>query len=143
MADPVTGAFAMKAASAAFSGLSAYGAAQGEKKAAEVNAYIGRTRAIQTDTNARAGLNDELGTFRATAGAMGGRPGVGVLEMMREIRDVRERERRIESGNRMSEAADYRMRAKNAGARGKAGLVGGAIKAGPSVYDLVQYTRGP
>lgn len=116
-------------------GLAAHGKAQGEKQMAENNAYIGRTRAIQTDVSAREGLNAELGTLRATLAANGQRPTVGTQGVFDELRKVRSRDRRIEYGNRMQEAADYRMQAKNAGKAGTAALLGGLIKAGPSMFE--------
>jgi len=137
--DPVTGAFAAKAAVSGAKGLAAFSQARSEKQRAEVNAYIGRTRAIQTDTAARANLDDELGNFRAVAAAQGGGMNVGVLEMMQELRNVRERERRIGSGNRMSEARDWDARARNAGRAGTAALLSGAVGAAPSLFDLYEY----
>ena len=116
-------------------GIGAYGKAQGEKQMAENNAYIGRTRAIQTDVSARDGLNAELGTLRATLAGNGQRPTVGTQGVFDELRKVRSRDRRIEYGNRMQEAADYRMQAKNAGKAGGAALLGGFMKAGPSLFE--------
>lgn len=125
----------LSAGNAVAGGISAYGKAQGEKQIAENNAYIGRTRAIQTDVSARDGLNAELGTLRATLAGNGQRPTVGTQGVFDELRKVRSRDRRIEYGNRMSEAADYRMQAKNAGKAGGAALLGGLMKAGPSLFE--------
>lgn len=142
MADPVTLSLGAKAASGVFAGMSARSRAKAEQKQAEVNAYIGRTRAIQTDTVARANMDAELGSFRAASAAMG-RPGVGVLDMMREITDIRERERRIEVGNRMQESRDYAMAGRNAQMAGRTAMVGGLLQAAPSIFDLGDYARGP
>lgn len=125
----------LSAGSAVAGGIGAYGAAQGEKQMAENNAYIGRTRAIQTDVSAREGLNAELGTLRATLAANGQRATVGTQGVFDELRKVRSRDRRIEYGNRMSEAAGFRMQAKNAGKAGTQALLGGLIKAGPSLFE--------
>jgi hypothetical protein len=138
MADPVTMALGSKAATAAFTGLSGRSQARAEQKQAQQNAFIGRTRAIQTDTVARANLDSELGTFRANAAAMG-RPGVGVLEMMREITSVRDRERRIEVGNRMQESRDYAQEGRNARVRGRTAMASGVLQAAPSLFDLYEY----
>ena len=137
--DPVTASFALKAGSAAASGLAGFGQAKAEKKQAEINAFIGRTRAIQTDAEARNGLNSELGSMRNVMGANQQKAGVGTFDMMQELRDIRGRERRINVGNRNSEAASSRMQAKAAGGRAMGSLIGGAIKAGPSLFTLYDY----
>lgn len=130
-------------ASIAGAGLGAVGtmqAAKAEKAQAERNAFIGRTRALQTDTAAREGMNDELATMRATL-ASNGQSG-GAFEIMRALRETRGRERRIEVGNRMQEVADWRMQGRNAMAKGRAGAMTGLMKAGPSLFDLYQLNRG-
>ena len=143
MGDPViTGPLLLKAGGAIFSGVSAMQSAKAEKQQAEINSYIGRTRAIQTDVNARAGIESELGTIRATLAANQQQPGVGTLEVLKELRGVRGRERRIDFANRMQEAADWRMAGKNAGKKASAALAGGFIGAGPSLFDLYQYQSG-
>lgn len=137
MADPVTAiALGAQAVGGIAGGMAGRAEAEGERKRAEINAYIGRTRALQTDTVARQNMESELGSFRAAFGGM--TPNVGALELLNEIRDMRGRERRIEVGNRMSEAADWRMQAANAGVRGRAAMIGGFMKAGPSLFDLAQ-----
>ena len=143
MGDPVTMALGAQAGSSIFGGLAGAAEAKGEKKRAEINSYIGRTRAIQTDTEARVGLNDELATMRATFAANGQRPGVGTLQIFNEVRKQRSRERRIDYGNRMAEVADWKMQGKNAQAKASAAFMGGIIGAGPSLFDLYQYKKGP
>lgn len=131
-----TAATALSAGSAIAGGLADFGAAQGAKQAAEINAYIGRTRAMQTDVSARQGLNDELATIRTTLAANGQRQNVGTAAVMNELRGVRGRERRIEFGNQMQAAADYKTQARNAGRQGTFALGSGFLKAGPSLFDL-------
>lgn len=124
---------------AASAGLGAIGTMQGakaEKAQAERNAFIGRTRALQTDIAARDGLNDELATMRATLGS-NGQPG-GAFELMRALRQTRGRERRIEVGNRMQEASDWRMQGKNALSQGRWKAATQLASAGPSMFDLYQ-----
>ena len=133
-------ALGAQAGSSIFGGLAGAAEAKGEKKRAEINSYIGRTRAIQTDTEARVGLNDELATMRATFAANGQRPGVGTMAIFNEVRS---RERRIDYGNRMAEVADWKMQGKNAQAKASSAIMGGIIKAGPSLFDLYQYKKGP
>lgn len=130
-------ATALPAIGAVASGL----AANAEGKAAEeqnrINAHIGKTRAIQTDAQAREGLNAELGSLRAAFAANGQRPTVGSEAIFNEMRRVRGRERRVEFGNRMAEASAYNMAAQNARSQGRMGLLGGIIKAAPSVFDVM------
>jgi len=134
-------ALALEAAAPIMTGIAGYQEAQGQKQQAEINAYIGRTRAIQTDTSSREGLNSQLANMRATFAANGQKPGVGAMEMLKEARRVSGRDRRIQYGNRMQEAADWKMAAKNAGNSGKNALLGGFIKAGPSLFDLYDYYK--
>tara|TARA_R100001086_G_C11607264_1_gene194863 strand:+ start:21 stop:461 length:441 start_codon:yes stop_codon:yes gene_type:complete len=112
-----------------------------EAEQAEVNSFIGRTRAIQTDQAARRGLNEELGTLRAALGVNQESPSVGTFEIMQELRDTRDRERRIEVGNRMLESRDFGRQAQNLRARGSASLFGGFLRAGPSLFDLADYNN--
>lgn len=130
-------------ANAASGVLGAVGTMQGakaEKAQAERNAYIGRTRAIQTDTSAREGLNDELATMRATLAA--NNQSGGAFEIMRALRETRGRERRIDVGNRMTEASDFRMQGRNALARGRSKAASQLASAGPSLFDLYQLRQG-
>lgn len=135
------GALLAKAAGPILGGIGAYSEAQGVKQQAEINSFIGRTRAIQTDEAARSGLESELAAMRNTFAANGQTPGVGTFEIMKELRKTRGQERRIAFGNRMQEAADYRLAAKNAGSEGKFALLGGIAKAGPSLFDFYDYAR--
>lgn len=114
--------------------------AKAEKAQAERNAYIGRTRAIQTNASSREGLNDEMATMRATLAANG--QGGGAFELMQALRRTREGERRIEVGNRNREASDWRMQGRNAMARGRAGAMSSLFSAAPSMFDLYQLRTG-
>lgn len=126
------------AGSAVASGVSAYAAGKADEEANRINAYIGRTRAMQTDATARENLDTELGTLRATFAANGQRPTVGTAEIFNELRRVRSRDRRIEFGNRMQEASAYNIAANNARSSARAGLWGGMAKAAPSVMDYLE-----
>lgn len=136
-----TAATGLQAFTAIAGGLSAAGQASGEKTRAENNAYIGRTRAMQLDTNARTDLGSELATLRSTLSANGQGVNVGTMEVMKDLRGTRSRERRIEFGNQMQQAADWRMEAKNAGAKRTGAMLGGLINAGPSILDLYELKR--
>lgn len=137
--DPITPALFLKAAIPITQGIMGAAQAKSQKERAEANAYIGRTRAIQTDASARFGLSDELSTMRNAFGGAGQAPGVGTLEIMRELRRTRDSERRVNYGNRMSEAADYRAQARGYGGAATASMLGGFIKAGPSLFDIYDY----
>lgn len=139
MIGPVAGALVAQAGGSILGGLAGSAEAKGEKKRAEINTYIGRTRAIQTDVEAREGLESELGTMRAALAQNGQRQNVGTMALFNELRRVRGRERRIEYGNRMAEAADWKMAAKNAKAKASGALIGGIIKAAPSMFSLYDY----
>lgn len=140
--EPATAALAIQAGTAIAGGLSGRAEAKGEQKKAEINSYIGRTRAIQTGRAELDNLNSDLGTLRAAMGANQQSMNVGTLAFVDELRKTRDRERRINVGNRNAEAADYRMAGKNAEAKGKRALIGGALKAGPSMFDLYQLGTG-
>lgn len=130
-----------QAGASVMSGMAGMQAARGEAERARVNSYIARTRGMQADTTARHGLEDELASMRAAFGAMGGNPNVGTMEMMNELRSVRDRERRIDQGNHRAEAADWRMQGRNARAQGGAALVGGLARAAQPAFDLFQLRR--
>jgi hypothetical protein len=137
----VVGAYAMQAGSALLKGRAGRAVAAGEKERAETNAYIGRTRAIQTSAEMSADLNSELASMRAVFAANQQRPGVGTFEVMKELRDVRSRERRIAYGNEMAGVYDAQMEARNAKARGRAAMLGGIAEAAGPAFDLYNYAR--
>jgi hypothetical protein len=139
--EPVTASLALSAASAGAQGIAGYQKAKGEQERAGINSYVGRTRALQTDTIGREELESEIGSVRNAFAANGQTPGVGTLEVIQELRRVRDRERRIQVGNRNSEAADWRMQGRNAGSAARASLFGGVINAAPSLFDLYDYKR--
>ncbi len=131
-------ALGLGAASSFTQGLAGAAAASGEQQRANINSYIARTRAVQTDTVSRQEMESELGTTRAALGANGQGLNVPVLQLLRDIRTTRERERRIQTNNQNTQAADYRLQGRNASARGSAAVVGGLVRAGPSLFDLAQ-----
>lgn len=133
-----TAATVASAVTAGATGITGYQAAKGEQLRADVNSYIGRTRAIQTGEAAGRNLNSELAQVRTALGANQQRPNVGVFEVLNEIRTTRDRDRRIEVGNRMSEAADWRIQSQNAKSAARGSLWQGIGKAAPSIFDLYQ-----
>lgn len=139
--NPAVGSFALQAGSGLLEGMAGRRAAMAEKQRADNNAFIGRTRAIQTSTAMREDLNSELGTMRAVMATNGQRPNVGTFEMMRELRDVRSRERRIAYGNEMMGVYDQQMASRNAQDAGRAAMIGGITKAAGPLMDLYSYKR--
>lgn len=133
-----TAALGLKAATGIFSGLSSYRKAQGLKQDAEANAFIGRTRAIQTDTDARQGLDSELGEIRSALAANGQPQNVGTLEIMKDLRSTRDRERRINFANRMQESRSFSQQAQGYGQQARLGLVTNFARSGQSLFDLYQ-----
>lgn len=131
-------ALGFSAASSVASGLMGRAQAKSQEEGARINSFIGRTRALQTDTNARRSLNEELGSLRSILAANGQAPSVGTFEVMQSLRDTRDRERRVEFGNRMSESADFRRQAQNFRSRGRGAMFKGFVGAGPSLFDLYQ-----
>lgn len=115
--------------------------AEAERKQAEINAKIGETRAWQTDTVARQDMESDLGTARAVMGANAQRPNVGTFEMLRGIRDTKNRERRIQYGAQMQQAQDFRTQADNIRQKSRWIMPRSLMKAGPSIFDLYQTMR--
>lgn len=138
LAKVATGA---KIAGGLFSAVSGYQSAKAEQEHAKINAYIGRTRAIQTDTAARTGLNQELADVRSVLAANQQGAGVGVFEMLDQIREERGRARRIEFGNRMQEVGDWNRRAAGAGVAARGALIGGIARTVPSMFDMYELYR--
>lgn len=111
------------------------------KRQAENNAFIGRTRALQTDASARSGLESELGTMRAIMGANNQGMNVGTFEMFRGLRANRDRERSVAYANQMQEAAGFRAQARAAGTSQALALPVGLARTGQSIFDLYQLRK--
>lgn len=129
---------AIQVASAVASGVSGFMAAQGEKKRAEINAYIGRTRAIQTGNVARQNLESELGSYRSVLAGNGSPMDSANYDLLSEVRKIRERERRIGVANEMSGVYDQQLAAKNAGAKAFGSLISGFGRAAMPLSNLIQ-----
>lgn len=137
--DPISGAaLAAKATTPILGALGARQQAGAAQDQANINAYIGRTRALQSDTVSRQSLDSDIGSMRAAMGANGQRPNVGTFEMFKKFRETKGRERNIEFGNNMLQSAQFRTEAANAGAEKNLALPLGVTKAGPSLFDIYQ-----
>lgn len=139
--NPVVGSLALQAGSGFLEGMAGRRAAMAEKQRADNNAFIGRTRALQTSAAMRQDLNSELASMRAVMATNQQRPNVGTFEMMRELRDTRARERRIAYGNEMMGVYDQQTVARNAKAEAGAATLAGITKAAGPLMDLYQYKR--
>lgn len=137
MADPISFGLALKAGADVAGGIAGMQEARGEQQRAEINAYIGETRAIQTDTMHRRNLETELGEIRAAFGANGQRMISGNLDLMNEAREIRNRDRRINTANERRTAMDWQIAGRNAAARGRGALFAGVGSAAPSLFDLI------
>lgn len=113
-------------------------AAKASEIQANANAEIGKTRAAQTDTVSRQNLESELASMRAAIGANGQSLNAGTGVLFSELRKTRNRERRIDVSNANLQAADARMQAQGYGMERRANLIGGLVKSGPSIFDLLQ-----
>lgn len=127
-----------QAGSSILGGIGARQEAKAQQKQAEINAYIGKTRAMQTDTAAREGLSAELANFRTVMATNAQKAGVGTFKVAQDLRDVRGRERRVDVANRNQEASSYKMQAQAYAAQGRNALITGIGKSIPSLYDMYQ-----
>lgn len=132
---------ASSAAAPLFGAMAARREADIQQQHADLNAKIGETRAIQSDTTARAGMEADLGAARAVFGANGQTPNVGTLELLNDIRETRGRERRIQYGTLMQQADDYRTQAENYRRQGSLALPLGLSRASPSLFSLYELMR--
>lgn len=125
MGEPVSTAFLLKGGASVLGGVSAYSRAMGEKRRAEVNAYIGKTRAINTTADSAEALMSNLATLRTTFAANGQRPSVGNSAIFDDLIRTSGREGRIAAGNDMSAFYDWGRQAANARVTAMSGLIGG------------------
>jgi len=142
---PVVGSLIAQAGSSLLQGKAGRAQAMAEKQRADNNAFIGRTRAIQTDTAARTSLDGEIANMQTVLATNQQKSGVGTFEMMRELRDVRSRERRVAFSNEMAGVYDQQAASRNALAEGRASSLSGLVgAAGPSseLYGMWRKKRG-
>ena len=139
MGDPVTLSLIFGAASAGAQGIAASQQANAEREKAEINAYIGKTRAIQTGAGLSESLASELATMRAAVAGNGQGRGQGAFTLFQSLNTIRSREKQVAVANENQTAADWRYEAKAAGSRGRAALGMGLVNSAPSMFDLWQY----
>lgn len=105
------------------------------------NADIGRTRAAQSDTVSRLNMESELASLRSALGANGQPMNSGTASLFSELRATRGRERRIDVSNAFNQSADYSAQARSYRMQGTGALLGGLVKAAPSVFDLMELRK--
>jgi hypothetical protein len=127
---------AFSVASPILQGIAAKQAGEAAAKQSDINAYIGRTRAMQSDTVSRQNMESELGTARAAIRANQQGGSVGTFELLRDLRETRGRERRIERGSYMQQVWDFESQARNSRRKGAWGIPMGVARAVPSILDL-------
>lgn len=163
--DPGTLALAAKAGQSIFAGLGAMQRAQAVRQNEEwrraeaqaieqrerANMQIAETRANQTDATSRESLESELSSMRAALSANNAGGSVATLGILNDVRNLRDRERRIRTNNELARRDDFAMRAQNAGLRASAagsraraaggqgtfGLLSGVIGAAPSLFKML------
>lgn len=134
-------ALAAQAAGPILGGLQAKQAGDAQQAQAEINAKAARTRAAQVDTQARRGLESELGEIRAALGANEQRANVGTLAYTDDLRKESNRTRRIQVGNENQAADDYRTAGRVAASNGRMGLLSGIARSGPSLFNFYNSVR--
>lgn len=115
--------------------------ADDQARQADINAYIGKTRAIQTDVDARRGLESELSTMRATFASNNQRPNSATAMMMGELRTARNDERRINVANANQVAGDYMTSADNNRKAGRRAATIGFVRAVPNMFSLIDLKK--
>ncbi len=121
-----------------FAGFGEMQQARALRKQEELNARVADLRAMQTETAARQGLEAELGSIAAAFQANGARPNVANLEIINDIRRIRDRETRIAVGNERQRADDFRRQGAAYRSSGRIAAASGLIKGAPSLFDLLE-----
>lgn len=115
--DPVTlsiAGLALQAGTAAASGIGAMRAAAGEKEKAEINAFIGKTRAMQVGSSARFDTESEVGSIRSALAANGAKMDASSFDLIGGVRNIRENSRRVDIANEKMGIYDNVLNARNA-----------------------------
>lgn len=134
MGDPVTMALGAQAIGKIAGGVGDYQNAKLQKQQAEDNAYIGRTRAMQTDAISRETLNRDLGSIRAGLASSGQGVNLGSGALMDAYRTASSQQRAISYGNAMTQSYQYQQQAN--GIHPGLSLISGFAGAAPSMFSL-------
>lgn len=128
-------ALAFQGGSAILGGIASAQQQRAMREQERVNAEWGKIRANQSDTAARQGIEGDIASARAVFNANDAGMNTGTLGVLEEIRRVRGRDRRINTANHMRESYDASRRA--ASYRPGLAMLGGIMKAGPSLFELM------
>lgn len=134
-------ALAAQAGSSIAEGQAKKAEAEDQARQADINAYIGKTRAIQTDVDARRGLESELSTMRATFASNNQRPNSATASMMGELRTARNDERRINVANANQVAGDYMTSADNSRKAGRRAATIGFVRAASNMFSMIDLKK--
>lgn len=126
----------LSAGSAIMQGMAGASQARAEQKREEINAYIGKTRAMQTQTAGRDSLEQEVSSMRSVLGANGQGGDSAAFDLIQRVRDIRRGETRTRFGAEMAGVADHQMAAANAGQRATGAMLAGFGNALPSLFDF-------
>ena len=124
------------AGSAIMKGMAGASQARAEQEREEINAYIGKTRAMQTQTAGRDSLEQEVSSIRSVLGANGQGGDSAAFDLIQRVRDIRRGENRVRFSAEMAGVADHRMAAANAGNAATASMLSGFANALPSLFDF-------
>lgn len=137
MAEPVTGtALALNAVGSIAGGMAGASEAKAAQLQAQTNAFIGETRALQTDAAAREGMESELAQARAAIGVGG--LNSGTFGFLSDIREKRGRGRSIAVGNERAQARDQALRASVLGRSARFSMLGGVLGAAPNIFSVAE-----
>lgn len=128
----------LSAGSAIMQGVAQSQQHRAEAEREEVNAYIGKTRALQTQVAGRDSLEQEVSSMRSVLGANGQGGDSAGFDLIQRVRDVRRGENRIRFSNEMSGVYDHQMAADNQRTAATGALIGGFGRALPSLFDYAQ-----
>jgi hypothetical protein len=121
-------------------GIADYQSAAAAKQQAQINAYIGKTRAIQTDGQARETLNRNLGSLRAGLASAGQGVNLGSAFLFDSYRKASSDQRSIDYGNAMSQSLTYKSQARTI--HPGMAFLAGAGQAAPSLFGLYDSLKG-
>lgn len=98
------------------------------------NLEIAKTRADQTDTAARVGLEDDISSYRAALSANDAGASVATLGILNGVRQAKERERRIMLSNERIRQGDAQRRRDSY--RPGMALARGFAQSSPSLFQF-------
>lgn len=123
----------LRAGSMIAGGMSSASQARSMREQEKIQAEWGRIRADQTDASAREGLESDLSSYRATFNANDAGASVANLGILNQVREIRNRDRRISVGNANREAYGAEMAAAQYNPQME--IFSSVLSAGPSLLQ--------